>query len=68
MVANVMFADSAGAFSGTGGNGGIAFGSSVAITGLADLTANATTMTGQGLGVNAGDVSQRLSVIKLVQR
>lgn len=68
MIANVMFADSANAFTGTGANGGIMFGSCVEITGLADLTANATTMTGQGLGVNAGDVSQRLSVIKLVQR
>ena len=68
MVANVMFADSAGAFTGTSGNGGITFGSCVAITGLADLTTNATTMSGQSLGVAANDVTQRLSVIKLFQQ
>jgi hypothetical protein len=67
MVANVMFGDSANVFTGTGGNGGIVFGSTVAITGLPDLTANATTMTGQSLGVAAADVIQRLSVIKLTQ-
>ena len=68
MVANAMFADSLNVFTGTSANGGITIGSSVAITGLADLAANATTMTGQSLGVAAADVSQRLSVIKLFQQ
>lgn len=65
--ANLMFADSLNAFTGTSGNGGLMSGSSVDITGLSDLTANATTMSAQSLGVNAGDVTQKLSVIKLVQ-
>ena len=68
MVANVLIADSAGAFTGTSGNGGIAFGSCVAITGLSNLTSNATTMSGRSLGVAASDVTQRLSVIKLFQQ
>jgi hypothetical protein len=68
MVVNVMFADSAGAFTGTSGNGGITFGSCVAITGLANLNSNATTMNGQSLGVAGSDVTQRLSVIKLFQQ
>lgn len=67
LIANVMFADSAGAFTGTSGNGGLMMGSCVDIAGLPDLTANATTMTGQGLGVAGSDVSQKQSVIKLTQ-
>lgn len=69
MSLDLIFADSqATPVVSTSNNGGMFGASSLAIAGLPDLSANALTMAGQSLGVAAGDVSQRLSVIKLVQR
>ena len=68
LIENLMLGDSANVFTGTSGNGGLVAASNVVISGLSDLGSNATTMNGQSLGVGAGDVSQRLSVIKLTQR